>query len=325
MSRKKKKKAQKNSEEDAAASWHKIDQSSKPEPEVKPPFINTLWERLGSKLMLIIGVLFFAGIVYFGTTGKLWEQKRFSEPLNQIVFETNGILTWKELRDYLGLVESNNLMEVNIQALKKQIEKVDQIKSIMIARKFPDTLKIQIQEHVPILRVAFKEEDGEGRFIQKHLLISREGYIFKEDFFSASQLKPLLYLSGVTLRPTRNGYSPIEGMEVVEELLQTAQRVVPHLYSNWRAISCKHFSQDLEKPGNVIEVETRNVGRIVFMPSDFETQLIRLDYILRQAAKKGAIAIQRIDLSLPDQAAVRVSNRSISTVKPNQKSNRSAL
>jgi len=71
-------------------------------------------------------------------------------------------------------------------------------------------------------------------------------------------------------------------------------------------VTLTHYSGDLDLPGQVIEIRSALVPRILFSASrDFGQQLDRLEYILSYVAQRGNPSIERIDLSLNGAAAVQ--------------------
>ena len=78
--------------------------------------------------------------------------------------------------------------------------------------------------------------------------------------------------------------------------------------------SLKHYSGNPELPGQVIEVRSSMVPRIIFgFNTSFAQQLDRLAVILNYVQSRGNPAIKRIDLTLPKDAAVQFESGRIST------------
>jgi hypothetical protein len=107
---------------------------------------------------------------------------------------------------------------------------------------------------------------------------------------------------------------PMSGIERVSELLQLVRDNEPKLFKTWQVVSLEHYSGDLELPGQVIEIRSTIVPRIIFSAlSDYDRQLDRLDYILDYVQNRGNPSLERIDLSLRGSAAVQFSSGRIGT------------
>ena len=112
----------------------------------------------------------------------------------------------------------------------------------------------------------------------------------------------------------QGGIFPIRGIDVVADLLEVTRRTQPNFFKTWQLVSLKYFTGDAEMPGQVIEVQTSMVPRIIFGTStDFAQQLDRLGVIMQYVQSHGNPAVKRIDLSLQGSAAVQFESGRIST------------
>jgi hypothetical protein len=79
-------------------------------------------------------------------------------------------------------------------------------------------------------------------------------------------------------------------------------------------VSLKHFSGDDDSPGQVVEIRSTRIERVLFSASkDFELQLDRLQVIFDFLAQRGDPSVKRVDLSLRGSAAVQFSSGRISS------------
>jgi hypothetical protein len=73
-----------------------------------------------------------------------------------------------------------------------------------------------------------------------------------------------------------------------------------------QSISLKSFSGDVEFPGQIIELNSDLIPRILFNAyNDYPKQIARLNYILSYLNGSGNQEVERVDLSLRDSAAVQ--------------------
>jgi len=231
-----------------------------------------------------------------------------SKPVEQVLFDTDGVLPSRWLGSVIELRRDTLLMEVDIHALKQQLESQGQVKSASVERQFPDTLKIQIKEHEPVLRMRVAGANNEPEL----RIVSRAGTIYKGVGYSQATLSQLPYL-----RPyvhPEGGIKPLRGIERVADLLEAARRSQPNFFRTWQLVSLQHYSGDPDMPGEVIEVRSSMIPRVIFgLNIDFAQQLDRLAVIIRYVQDRGNPALKRADLSLKDSAAVQFESGRIST------------
>ncbi len=226
----------------------------------------------------------------------------FASPIKHISIESDGALTEHQLLPVISLNKEASLMDIDIFALKKRLETLGQVRSAAVERQFPDTLKISINELKPILKVVALDKAGK----RQGLLVSDDGYIFKGYGYTAKNLKDLPYLTGICLHKSGNSFRRISHMDCLSELLRCARIESPHLYKYWKSVSLEYCQYGNTALGSFIEVQTKNMGKIVFAPDKFELQLNRLNAIISYASKQKLATIERIDLSLESQAVVKV-------------------
>lgn len=231
-----------------------------------------------------------------------------SNPVEKIIFDTNGVLPSRWLGTVIELRRDTTMMEVDIYEMKAQLEAHGQVKSATVERQFPNALKINIQEHEPVLRMRVMGKDGQPEL----RIVSREGTIYKGVGYPKATLRKLPYVS--PYQYPGGGIQPMRGIGKVAELLEDARRTQPDFYKTWQLVLLEHYSGDPDLPGQVIEVRTSMVPRIIFgFNTDFAQQLDRLGVILNYVQSRGNPALKRIDLSLPGSAAVQFESGRIST------------
>jgi cell division septal protein FtsQ len=231
-----------------------------------------------------------------------------SKPVESIIFDTDGVLPSRWLGTVIELRRNTTMMEVDIHAMKQQLEAHGQVKSASVERQFPNVLKIKINEHEPVLRmrVMGANEQPEVR------IVSRQGTIYKGVGYPEATLRKLPYV--VPYRHPGGGFKPLHGIERVAELLEVTRRTQPNFFKTWQLVSLEHYSGQPEMPGEIIEVRTSIVPRIIFgLNTDFAQQLDRLGVILQYVQNRGNPAVKRIDLSLQGSAAVQFESGRIST------------
>lgn len=268
------------------------------------------WLKILLALALVIAVV--GGIVWsviaFKNREKDIEIATPSKPIERILFDTDGVLPDAWLGSVIKLKPGMSMMEADIHGLQTQLESHGQVKSASVMRVFPSDLRIVLKERSPALRLAAAGPDGKPKL----KIVARDGTVFEGVGYPKAMLQNLPYVQ--PYRSPEGKYLPMRGIEYVAQLLDYARENNPRLYGTWQVVSLEHFSGDLELPGQIIEIRSTWVPRIIFSASaDFEQQLDRLNYILKYVQDRGNPSIERIDLSLRGSAAVQFSSGRIGT------------
>jgi len=212
------------------------------------------------------------------------------------------------LGSVIQLGKGTTMMEVDIHAMKQSLEDQPQVVAASVGRVFPSSLKISVKEHEPVLRIAV--QGPAGKPVQR--IVARDGSIYKGIGYPKASLASLPFVE--PFRHRNGSIRPLRGIDQVAELLAAARRKQPEFYRTWKVVSLKHYSGDPTLAGEVIEVRSSYVPRIIFgASSDFGRQLDRLKVILEYVRAKGNPSMDRIDLSLRGSAAVQFSSGRISS------------
>jgi len=268
------------------------------------------WFKFFAGFVLLLMVI--GGLARVGWTFKNRQQAipmaPSSKPIERIIFDTDGVLSDNWLSQTIKLRPGMSMMEADIHALKKTVEADVQVKSASVERVFPSDLRIRVKERVPALRIAIAGSDGK-RYLR---LVARDGVVYDGIGYSKTRLKNLPFVQ--PYQHADGSFFPMRGIESVAELLELVRRTEPKLFRTWQVVSLQHYSGALDIPGQVIEVRSTIVPRIIFGSSaDYGRQLDRLTYIFEYIRKQGNPSIERIDLSLRGSAAVQFSSGRVGT------------
>ncbi len=222
------------------------------------------------------------------------------EPVRRFLFNTDGVLTEDWLRATLDISPTLPLTEVDIFAIKAELEKIGQVREVTVEKVFPDALRVDLKEQQPILRVGVKDRSGQRQI----LLISNAGVVYPGYLYNDAALRRLPFADGLKLVRRDAGFDPVPGMANTSQFLDTLRTRAPAIYAQCRILDLKDFDGRPNAPWAVYTLRTRDYGQIVFSPRNVEEQLVRLDNILANLAQNN-ITPDRIDLSIPDQAPVK--------------------
>lgn len=253
-----------------------------------------------------ISIMALGGLLYYLHTTQPATVKisGSGQPLRQLYFDTDGVLDQTWLQETLKLPKNAGLLDIDIYELDEKLEADSQVRAATVRRSFPDGLVVNVNEYQPVMRVMVRDPEG----TLSAMLVADNGEVYTGKGYAAETLKRLPYVAGVQLHEVEGEISPIDGVPVVAELLQAARIMVPSLYADWRVVKLDRFDDRVAAPWSVIIVQTRSHGEILFAPKNFEEQLMQLDNIIASMREQGYTNISRIDLSLDDQAAVKLAS-----------------
>lgn len=288
-------------------SWHALREQTHKTPGVKSLTV----KRRQIFLYLKGALLGIVGIVIIGS-GALWVGSQLQEdrskgaladskPLASIRYKTNGVLSQARLGSMISVSTGTRLIDVDIHAIKRDLESIGQVKQATVERDLPDTLRIQLQEHKPILRMVIENAAGE----KKLRMVSRTGEVFEALDQPPDFVRTLPYLG--PFQHNDGSYFPLGDMEQVANLLNTCEVNYPNEFQKWNVVLLTRYRGQPGLPGEVIEVRTKegdSVERLIFSASfDFEKQLDRLRYI-REVSSAMGDPLVRADFSMNNKAVV---------------------
>ncbi|MBE2215066.1 MAG: FtsQ-type POTRA domain-containing protein [Opitutaceae bacterium] len=214
-----------------------------------------------------------------------------AEPLREVVVLTDGVLNEAWAREALALPDGIALIAVDLDAARAALLRTGQVKSVVVAREFPDTLVVTMEERVPVIRIMAAIEPGK----LEPLVVSRDGVVYRPINNNPIMLQSLPWLDGVRLTRQGEGFAPLAGIDDVSDLLLAVQQEAPHLATEWRVVSMEELPR--------LVVRTRAIKQIVFDTINVRRQLAWLDHILDQEGRRAEPrAIERIDLSIAARA-----------------------
>lgn len=274
---------------DEPRSWRELSRKTKP----RPLSARAKRRRLGRVLRLAfyLGV-FAAGAFaayevhsYWKRNPNLFRTAKEAKPLREIELNSDGVLDRDWVSGRLRFPEGIALMEVDIDAARVRLEEGGQVETAVLARKFPDVLVVRLRERLPVAKIK-----GE-----RALMVARDGVVYEGHGYERGMVDGLPFLTGAGIVPGDAGFGKIEGMDVVAELLGTANSGADNLYRSFREVSLARLATD-----HVLVVKMAEVERVTFgLREDFYRQLARLDLILEELrAKNPGAGIKSVDLSV---------------------------
>ena len=284
---------------DSGLSWQKL----KPKSSRRPSTVPAFKKRMGmlARLSALLVILVLAGL------GFAWMEKiahQDSGPLDltgpgtsikKVKFSSNGVLSQKWFLNWFGPLRERTLMELNINKIRADLEKENQVVSARVKRVFPATLEISLLEKSPIMVLRLKVKTGG----YNDWLVSADGSLYLGEGYSPAQLSllPSLAVPSSVLHRTEDGkgLKPLSEVSKVAPLLDLAQREYPAFYRDWKVVSYD-LNNEFDPVSHIL-IRSGKVKKIRFAPHKFATQMERLHYLFLESDFRKKQVIESIDLS----------------------------
>ncbi len=199
-----------------------------------------------------------------------------SSPVKHLELRTRGVLDPEWLRQTLALPKNATLMELDLAQLRARLLVTGQVESAEVARKFPDTLAVELSERLPVVRWHTPKED---------LLVARDGVAFAGFGYKVTELSELPWVEGAP-PPAPGEAAKVSGMTAVTDLLAQARYNIPSLYARWRSVSVARLALD-----NELIVNTQDGPNLVFSTVDpLYPQLAKIDAVWSKLESLGRLA-----------------------------------
>lgn len=280
-------------------SWRDIPQQVKPRTmgrEGKKRFVVGVGSIVAVILLLgasAWGVYELANV--WGTNPQRITSPTKGVPVRDFAVRTDGVLDKAWVQRTLDLPKSASLMELDLNKLKGRLEESGQVSKAVIERRFPDVLVVTLQERTPVARIMARIGDASPVLF----VVSRDGSVYSGFGYNTEMVDVLPFIDGVKLTREGTAFARIEGMDVVADLLGTAQVSAPLLYRSFKVVSLARFGLDRTLLVKSAEVEVITFGS---SQDSFYRQLARLDYIVSETRRQNAPGqIKTINLSIGDK------------------------
>ncbi|MGC8887105.1 MAG: cell division protein FtsQ/DivIB [Verrucomicrobiia bacterium] len=208
-----------------------------------------------------------------------------------IDIQTDGVINREQIRRWAGVQTGDNLIALDIAQIRRNLELVPMIKTVSVEKVFPATLRIRVNERVPIAKVMLTDAPG----IESIYTLDEMGYV----------MMPLHFTQLSATQPTNKFLPVIIGVGRTD--LKIGTRVAsPQLLSALRLLSAFERSPmaglvniktiDISYPG-ILQAMTDQGSTIIFGIGQFETQLRRWRMVYDYGRQRGKL-IATLDLSV---------------------------
>ena len=254
-------------------------------------------------VMVLMAAGTFAGmayIYYMLQNGKDVTVPMFAESV-ELDFDSDGVLTANWFREYYQETLRTDVREIDVSHLKEFLENRGQIEAATVAVSLPSTLRIELLEKEPILRVRIRDDQGNPLT----LLVARDGTIYRGALYPPETLRNLPGVMGLRIKRNEDGYAPISGLEDVAILLDVAKSRIPAVDRHWRVVDLSDWNPDEAYRPSLVKVQSSSIEEIIFSTAGIETQIEQLGGILQHVQRYQQPLPKSIDLSYGDKAVIR--------------------
>lgn len=252
---------------------------------IKPPFPKRVWIPAAGLLTLALGALLIwrIGALLF------WENSDYAIRKMDIHIE-GATITAAHVREYLGVNTGINLFASNLGTMRQEfLTKTPIAKSIMLQRRLPDTLVVNVVERIPIARL--------GRW--GSLAVDREGYVFSLRAGSR-EYSVISGCAAENLKPgVRVDHAVMNAIDIVE--ICTRTKVGEHVKIASLDVSPKQYIELFLNAGERIKIAWQDMDQpgMETRPR-IEQKLWALAAALRASEERGRRLVT-LDLTFTDQ------------------------
>ena len=266
--------------------------------------------RLGIGLVVLAVLAAVAGMSYglyrlakLASAKLLYENPRFA--IAQIVVEDDGVLTGEQVKRLAGVRVGQNLLSVDLDRTRQNVELVPIVRRVCVQRVLPDKLIISIEERVGLARLQPRTLPGEPS--GSVFLVDRDGYV----------LKPFKLADGTAVQPRRQASElPLltgvklgdayTGRRIESEQVYQALRLLDKLAQSSVCSAVDVERVDLSS-ARLLTVTTRQRSVMKFDPQNLQQQFRRLAVILSWAQQRRK-TVQMVDLTVERGVPVAFAN-----------------
>ena len=266
-------------------------------------------QRRFRRFTMVFGGLLLLGIGGFGLSrGGDWALQRLlyenaAFAIHHLDVETDGVIAREQIRRWAGVKLEDNLMGLDLERVKRDLELVPVIQSAAVERLLPHTLKIRITEREPIARFFYPTLRAGGLAERGVCLIDAHGMVMnplephQRSAPSVVTNDVLPVLIGVPANEVRPGY------QVESASVRAALRFIREFEQSNMAEVAELKEIDLTVAG-ILQVTTSHGVELIFGFNDTAQQLRRWRVIQDYVQRSGK-HLTWTDLSVSNNVPAR--------------------
>lgn len=224
--------------------------------------------------------------------------------VREIDVSSDGILPVDRLRRWTNVELGDNLLAINLQQLKRNLELNSMVAVAAVDRIYPGTLWVRITEREPVAQfTVWRSQGADGSLVPQTSYLDGEGYVLTRSDMPGITAEVVHHLERL---PVFSGLGVADlgtGRRVEAPRVQAALRLVREFAGSSMAGRVELKEIDLSQ-STILEVRTLQGGSIVFPLEGFTTLLGRWRIVHDHAREQGK-AVASLDLSVSNNVPVR--------------------
>jgi cell division septal protein FtsQ len=209
--------------------------------------------------------------------------------VKRVTIEGNRIVETAEIMQLIKVPKNSQLQDVDLMAVRRDILSHHFIKDAVVERDLPATLRVTIQERVPLTIINSTEI----------LYLDEDGVVLPHSI--SKQLFDLPVLTGLPNDASLTPGSTLKNPDIQEalQILASSKLVNKELY---------HLISEvrLRNGGDIVLYAAESGVPIIFGHGDIASKLVRLEAFWEQVGRdRGPEQLQYVDLRFDDQVVVR--------------------
>ncbi len=209
--------------------------------------------------------------------------------VKRVTIEGNRIVETAEIMQLIKVAKNSQLQDVDLMAVRRDILSHHFIKDVVVERDLPATLRVTIEERVPLAIINGSEI----------LYLDEDGVVLPHSI--SKQLIDLPVLTGIPAESQATPGKTLKSPDIQEALkiLATSKMVSKELYHMISEVR-------LRNGGDIVLYAAEHGVPIFFGHGDIASKLIRLETFWNDVVREqGSEKLQYVDLRFDDQVVVR--------------------
>lgn len=255
-------------------------------------------------LSVVFATLFGAYVAWrsgqYALNRLLYENSAFA--LQTIDIQTDGELAVDQLRRWAGVKDGDNLLALDLARVKRDVEMIPVVRFASVERVLPRTLRIRVQERVPVAQVNIPRPKPGGGLEVAVFLVDAEGWVM----MPLEQIQRSASASATAAFPVLSGISGNQlqaGRRIDSTQIAAALALVVAFEQSPMGPIADLLQIDISSP-DVLLISTPQGGEVTFGLSKPEQQLRRWREVFDSGQQMGK-SIASLDLAVNNNIPVR--------------------
>jgi cell division protein FtsQ len=216
--------------------------------------------------------------------------------IRKIVITRDGVLSEAEIRTMTGVSPGRNCLTIDVYEIRQRLLRHPRIAEASLYLDFPDTLRVEVKEHLPVARAPLPGGTGSDFFLldENGRVMERAAATAPAELVKAEAALPLL---------TGLGSSSFTAGEALSDPQARAALALIALGEGPAAAGTDLVSVDVGTPGVLLALTAKG-ERLSLLPDDLPRQLRDWTFISQRAAALGS-NIASVDLSVQKNIPLR--------------------